>query len=66
MQVMGWSMWFAEYLFLDRSWAKDEGKLQVCLSTLFLLTYAFDTQIIINEVFKYKYISWTFCVAVRF
>ncbi|GJV32249.1 RNA-directed DNA polymerase, eukaryota [Tanacetum coccineum] len=23
-QVIGWSMWFSEYLFLERSWAKDE------------------------------------------
>ncbi|KAG7017581.1 1-acyl-sn-glycerol-3-phosphate acyltransferase 2 [Cucurbita argyrosperma subsp. argyrosperma] len=22
--VLGWSMWFSEYLFLERSWAKDE------------------------------------------
>ncbi|XP_023525794.1 1-acyl-sn-glycerol-3-phosphate acyltransferase 2-like [Cucurbita pepo subsp. pepo] len=22
--VIGWSMWFSEYLFLERSWAKDE------------------------------------------
>ncbi|GJS29027.1 1-acyl-sn-glycerol-3-phosphate acyltransferase 2-like protein [Tanacetum coccineum] len=23
--VIGWSMWFSEYLFLERSWAKDES-----------------------------------------
>ncbi|XP_057745191.1 1-acyl-sn-glycerol-3-phosphate acyltransferase 2-like [Arachis stenosperma] len=26
--VIGWSMWFAEYLFLERSWAKDENTLK--------------------------------------
>ena len=29
LQVIGWSMWFAEYLFLERSWAKDEKTLKV-------------------------------------
>jgi 1-acyl-sn-glycerol-3-phosphate acyltransferase len=28
LQVIGWSMWFAEYLFLERSWAKDEKTLR--------------------------------------
>nr|GMD26660.1 pre-mRNA-processing-splicing factor 8A [Ipomoea batatas] len=28
-QVIGWSMWFSEYLFLERSWAKDENTLKV-------------------------------------
>ncbi|KAK8923952.1 1-acyl-sn-glycerol-3-phosphate acyltransferase PLS1 [Platanthera zijinensis] len=27
--VIGWSMWFAEYLFLERSWAKDEQTLYI-------------------------------------
>ncbi|XP_044468180.1 1-acyl-sn-glycerol-3-phosphate acyltransferase 2-like isoform X2 [Mangifera indica] len=26
--VIGWSMWFSEYLFLERSWAKDEGTIK--------------------------------------
>ncbi|RHN76141.1 putative 1-acylglycerol-3-phosphate O-acyltransferase [Medicago truncatula] len=26
--VIGWSMWFAEYLFLERNWAKDESSLK--------------------------------------
>lgn len=26
--VIGWSMWFSEYLFLERSWAKDESTLK--------------------------------------
>ncbi|KAL5538749.1 hypothetical protein UlMin_044423 [Ulmus minor] len=26
--VLGWSMWFSEYLFLERSWAKDENTLK--------------------------------------
>ncbi|KAG1367020.1 putative 1-acyl-sn-glycerol-3-phosphate acyltransferase PLS1 [Cocos nucifera] len=29
--VIGWSMWFAEYLFLERSWAKDENTLKLGL-----------------------------------
>ncbi|XP_078175629.1 1-acyl-sn-glycerol-3-phosphate acyltransferase PLS1-like isoform X2 [Carex rostrata] len=32
--VIGWSMWFAEYLFLERSWAKDERTLKVGLKRL--------------------------------
>lgn len=35
--VIGWSMWFAEYLFLERSWAKDENTLKVGLQTRGLL-----------------------------
>ncbi|XP_014497075.1 1-acyl-sn-glycerol-3-phosphate acyltransferase 3 [Vigna radiata var. radiata] len=26
--VLGWSMWFAEYIFLERSWQKDETSLK--------------------------------------
>ncbi|XP_008813483.1 1-acyl-sn-glycerol-3-phosphate acyltransferase PLS1-like isoform X1 [Phoenix dactylifera] len=29
--VIGWSMWFAEYLFLERNWAKDENTLKLGL-----------------------------------
>jgi lysophosphatidic acid acyltransferase/lysophosphatidylinositol acyltransferase len=29
MQVLGWSMWFADFLFLERNWAKDEQTLKV-------------------------------------
>lgn len=29
MQVVGWSMWFTEFLFIERSWDKDEKKLKV-------------------------------------
>ncbi|XP_044506496.1 1-acyl-sn-glycerol-3-phosphate acyltransferase 2-like isoform X1 [Mangifera indica] len=32
--VIGWSMWFSEYLFLERSWAKDEGKIKSGLQRL--------------------------------
>ncbi|KAL6643961.1 hypothetical protein ACP70R_018727 [Stipagrostis hirtigluma subsp. patula] len=32
--VIGWSMWFAEYLFLERSWAKDEKTLKWGLQRL--------------------------------
>ncbi|KAJ6832021.1 1-acyl-sn-glycerol-3-phosphate acyltransferase PLS1 [Iris pallida] len=32
--VIGWSMWFTEYLFLERSWAKDEGTLKSGLQRL--------------------------------
>lgn len=30
-QVIGWSMWFSEYLFLERNWAKDESIIKVLL-----------------------------------
>ncbi|OIW15948.1 hypothetical protein TanjilG_04483 [Lupinus angustifolius] len=26
--VLGWSMWFSDYLFLERNWAKDEASLK--------------------------------------
>ncbi|THU55832.1 hypothetical protein C4D60_Mb11t10800 [Musa balbisiana] len=32
--VIGWSMWFTEYLFLERSWAKDESTLKSGLQQL--------------------------------
>ncbi|CAL5414366.1 unnamed protein product [Camellia sinensis] len=32
--VIGWSMWFSEYLFLERSWAKDERTLKLGLQQL--------------------------------
>ncbi|KAL3533836.1 hypothetical protein ACH5RR_007357 [Cinchona calisaya] len=32
--VIGWSMWFTEYLFLERSWAKDETILKSGLQRL--------------------------------
>ncbi|GJY55577.1 1-acyl-sn-glycerol-3-phosphate acyltransferase 2-like protein [Tanacetum coccineum] len=32
--VIGWSMWFSEYLFLERSWAKDESTIKVGLQRL--------------------------------
>ncbi|KAL2923709.1 1-acyl-sn-glycerol-3-phosphate acyltransferase 2 [Bienertia sinuspersici] len=32
--VIGWSMWFSEYLFLERSWAKDESILKLGLQRL--------------------------------
>ncbi|MCO5598322.1 hypothetical protein L7F22_052415 [Adiantum nelumboides] len=32
--VMGWSMWFSEYIFLERSWAKDEETLKASFKSL--------------------------------
>ncbi|KAJ8645186.1 hypothetical protein MRB53_006934 [Persea americana] len=32
--VIGWSMWFSEYVFLERSWAKDESTLKSGLQRL--------------------------------
>ncbi|KAJ8460545.1 hypothetical protein OPV22_033471 [Ensete ventricosum] len=32
--VIGWSIWFAEYLFIDRIWAKDETTLKLGLQSL--------------------------------
>lgn len=37
-QVLGWSMWFAEYIFLERNWKKDETSLKVYLNN-FSCTY---------------------------
>ncbi|KAK1259691.1 1-acyl-sn-glycerol-3-phosphate acyltransferase PLS1 [Acorus gramineus] len=33
-EVIGWSMWFSEYLFLERNWAKDESTLKSGLLAL--------------------------------
>ena len=35
MQVIGWSMWFSEFLFLERSWAKDESTIKVLVNMLY-------------------------------
>ncbi|KAI5083992.1 hypothetical protein GOP47_0000161 [Adiantum capillus-veneris] len=32
--VMGWSMWFSEYIFLERSWVKDEETLKSSFKSL--------------------------------
>nr|QYJ54459.1 lysophosphatidic acid acyltransferase 2 [Consolida ajacis] len=32
--VIGWTMWFSEYLFLERNWAKDESTLKSGLRRL--------------------------------
>lgn len=32
--VIGWSMWFSEYLFLERNWARDESNLKSALQRL--------------------------------
>ena len=32
--VIGWSMWFSEYLFLERNWVKDESTLKSGLQQL--------------------------------
>lgn len=39
--VIGWSMWFSEYLFLERSWAKDENTLKFGLQRLRDFPHAF-------------------------
>lgn len=46
LQVIGWSMWFSDYIFLERSWAKDESTLEVSLyacnnSSLSILAHLF-------------------------
>lgn len=33
-QIIGWSMWFSDYVFLERNWAKDESTLKVLLDPL--------------------------------
>ncbi|GAA0161497.1 acyltransferase [Lithospermum erythrorhizon] len=32
--VLGWSMWFSDYIFLERSWAKDQNRLKSGLDGL--------------------------------
>ncbi|KAI3799410.1 hypothetical protein L1987_34708 [Smallanthus sonchifolius] len=32
--VIGWSMWFTEYIFLERSWSKDENTLKAGFENL--------------------------------
>ncbi|KAA0056311.1 1-acyl-sn-glycerol-3-phosphate acyltransferase 2-like isoform X1 [Cucumis melo var. makuwa] len=32
--VIGWSMWFSDYIFLERSWAKDENTLESSFQSL--------------------------------
>uniref|UniRef100_A0A0C9RVC8 1-acylglycerol-3-phosphate O-acyltransferase n=1 Tax=Wollemia nobilis TaxID=56998 RepID=A0A0C9RVC8_9CONI len=32
--VMGWSMWFSEYVFLERNWVKDEARIKLGLQRL--------------------------------
>ncbi|KAK9104430.1 hypothetical protein Scep_021274 [Stephania cephalantha] len=32
--VIGWSMWFSEYVFLERSWVKDESMLKAAFQRL--------------------------------
>lgn len=51
LQVIGWSMWFSDYIFLERSWAKDESTLEVssynCNSSyfsVFVSTFPFPFQ----------------------
>ena len=41
-QVIGWSMWFSEYLFLERSWAKDENTLKVWINIFYTYLYNND------------------------
>ncbi|KAI9194354.1 hypothetical protein LWI28_005300 [Acer negundo] len=33
-QIIGWSMWFSDYVFLERNWAKDENTLKSCFKWL--------------------------------
>lgn len=57
-QVIGWSMWFSEYLFLERIWAKDESILKVwwskAVSWLFLVLKIF----IGLSFVVYLYVCW--------
>lgn len=32
--VIGWSMWFSEYVFLSRNWSKDEKVLKVWITAV--------------------------------
>lgn len=49
LQVIGWSMWFSDYVFLERSWDKDKEILNVYISNIYTYspTVLYDNQIII-------------------
>jgi len=51
--VIGWSMWFAEYLFLERSWAKDENTLKGFVSAVSIMRdfvpAIYDTTVVIPK-----------------
>ncbi|KAL6966457.1 1-acyl-sn-glycerol-3-phosphate acyltransferase 2 [Sarracenia purpurea var. burkii] len=34
MQILGWSMWFSDHVFLERNWVKDEETLKLALQHL--------------------------------
>lgn len=50
MQVLGWSMWFSDYLFLERNWAKDEAALKVYLNKFFLFNMQLNIQYTIFHI----------------
>ncbi|GJU30161.1 hypothetical protein Tco_1173750 [Tanacetum coccineum] len=54
MQVIGWSMWFSEYLFLERSWAKDESTIKVGLQRLKDYPQPFWSHVPKNEAHEFR------------
>ncbi|KAL4562642.1 hypothetical protein LXL04_026670 [Taraxacum kok-saghyz] len=61
--VIGWSMWFSEYLFLERSWAKDESTLKVSIimlpfSKLQFSFHLFITLLSLERLKDYPQLFW--------
>lgn len=56
-QVIGWSMWFSEYLFLERNWAKDESTLKVQQFIHLPQIYRYMLVPIQHLHFSYNYLS---------
>lgn len=61
LQIIGWSMWFSDYIFLDRSWAKDETTLKVS----FFIRLLCSVLNLSTKCVSYIYLT-KFCASVRF
>ncbi|KAF8009197.1 hypothetical protein BT93_J0245 [Corymbia citriodora subsp. variegata] len=42
--IFGWATWFSEFVFLDRRWDKDEGKLKDCPRPFWLTIFVEGTR----------------------
>lgn len=55
MQIVGWASWFFGFVFLERSWAKDEGYLKVYLY-VYIIFYADFNNMFTMEAYIYIYV----------
>lgn len=56
MQIIGWSMWFSDYVFLERSWSKDENTLKVSQYIYLTISLLFK----LLSYFLYMYYLWCY------